>query len=313
MRSPNKVVNLHVLVVLAAFAAWAPMVSAQGPTSRATLPGATVTRLRDGTITQEEVPVPDMFRTEGPFVERNVRFDYQFSNNLREPPADESLLFTEVSYNFTEQFGIVIAAPYVLRDDFTGTDVSGFGDLAVGARYVCVGSEQTDLFKLALALNVLSPTGNEQLELGEGQAVLEPELLTQFILTDRAFANLQLGLGIPTENARTTEFEYNMGFGYVFQEFDGPSYFSYPTLIAEVNGLTGVGGVDAGTTLVDLTAGLRWSIGDKTIAGLAASFPVTGPRDFETQFIFSLIYRYGVEPGVQVPRGIGAQSSRAYF
>jgi len=254
-----------------------------------------------------------MFRTEAPLVERNVRFDYRFANHLQEPPADESQFFAEISYSFTEKFGLIFSVPYLIHDNFIEPNASGFSDLAVGARYVAVGSEQQALFKMAYALNVFVPTGDEDRDLGEGQAVLEPELLTQWILTDQSFAQLQLALGIPTVSGHTTEFEYNAGLGYVFKDVSTCDCFAYPTAIFEINGFTGLGGVEAGTSILDFTTGLRWSVGQKTFAGIGASIPLTGPREFETQFLFSLIYRYGVEPGVPVATGSGAPSSRAYF
>jgi len=262
---------------------------------------------------EEEVPVPDMFRTEAPLVERNFRVDYLFANGLHEPPADESQFFAEFSYSFTERFGVLLSAPYIIRDNFDVSNESGFSDLAVGARYVAIGSEQAARFKAALAFNVFAPTGDESRELGEGHAILEPELLTQALLSDRSFAQFQLGVGIPTDNGRTTEFSYNSGLGYVFKEFPNHPLLSYPTPIFEVNGFTGVGGQEAGLTIIDVTPGLRWTIGEKTFAGFGASVPVTGPRELETLFIFSLIYRYGVEPGVPVPTGAGSPTSRAYF
>lgn len=264
------------------------------------------------TYQTEEIPIPDMFRTEAPLVERNVRFDYLFTNHLEDPPADESQFFTEVSYAFTEQFGLIFAAPYLARDNFEAPNASGFGDVSAGLRYVLLGSGQQDRFKVALGFNVAAPTGDEDEELGEGQAVLEPELLTQYVFENGYFAQLQLSLGIPTESGNTTEFECNSGVGYLFQQINA-EYFAYPAVIAELNGFSGVGGEDAGVTILDATTGLRWSMGKKLIAGVGASVPLTSERDFEAQFIFSLIYRYGVEPGEAVSSGTTAPTSRAYY
>ena len=312
---------LQIITVMMGQLAWASLAAGQGPTSRAVLPGATsqrrVVSRFDGAervVTEtEQVPVPDMFRTEAPLVERNVRFDYSFANHLHEPPADESQFFTELSYAFTEKFGVIVSAPYLIRDNFDASEESGFGDLGAGVRYVAIGSQQGALFKAAVGFNVLAPTGDEVRDLGEGQAELEPELLTQALLTDEAFAQFQLGVGIPTESGGTTELGYNTGLGYVFKDFSDLPLFSYPTVMAEANCFTGVGGAEAGVTVVDLTPGLRWSVGEKTFAGFGVSVPVTGPRELETLFIFSLIYRYGVERGEPAATGVGAPSSRAYF
>lgn len=290
---------------------------AQGPSSRPVLSGPVIERAyrtRDGgyetRLESSDIPIPDLFRTEAPFVERNFRLDYLSTNNLQEPPADESQLFGEVSYSFTDRLGILVAAPYVIRDNVTDPDTSGFADMEAGVRYVLVGYENRDPFKLALGVNVLAPTGDANRELGEGQTFIEPEVLLFQRVADQTFFQAQFSLGIPTggEDA-STEFGWNLGLGYVYTDVAISQYFKFPTAVVELNGETLFGGVDADTTVLDVTPGLRWSIGSRAYGGVALSVPVTGPREFDTQFIFSLIYRYGPVD----EEGIDATSSRAYF
>lgn len=100
-----------------------------------------------------------------------------------------------------------------------------------------------------------------------------------------------------------------MGLGYVFTDVAASHYFKFPTAVFELNGGTALGGFEAGTTVLDVTSGLRWTIGSKAFGGVAVSVPVTESRDFEAQFIFSLIYRYGAPEEV----GRDPTASRAYF
>lgn len=257
----------------------------------------------------DEIPVPDMFRMESPFVEGNVRFDYMFTNALAEPAADESQFFTQLSYAFTKRLGVLVAAPYLIRDNFEQPNTSGFSDLEAGVRYVAIGPNHRDPFKLALGLNVVAPTGSVVQELGDGVTVLEPELLMYQRLGRLDFLVTQIALDIPTVSGESTGFGYNIGYGNVIDDASTSKLFQFPTAIFELNGATGVGGPEAGTTILDLTPGLRWFIGDRLIAGAAVSLPVTGPREFETQFIASLIYIYGVDSSSSQP----SSSSRAYF
>ena len=130
-------------------------------------------------------------------------------------------------------------------------------------------------------------------------------------ISEQAFTQSQFAFGLPTESGETTEFEYNFGLGYVSTiSFADSYFFAYPTPVIELNGFTGVGGEEAGTTILDLTSGLRWRIGGKTFAGLAASVPITGPREFESQFVPSLIRQYGPE---EEATAAPATSSRAAF
>lgn len=284
----------------------------QGPSSRPILTGPTITRNYGSRTVSENtvIPIPDLFRTEAPFVERNYRIDYLGSNGLQEPVGDESQFASELTYSFTDRFGVVLAAPLTTRSNLDEPDASGFGDLTAGVRYVFIGYENEDPFKLALGLNVLTPTGDVNRNLGAGQTFLEPELLMFQKLGKQAFMQSQFGLGIPTRGDNTsTDFSWNLGMGYVFTEIAVSQLFKFPTAVVELNGATGLGGSDAGMTVVDFTPGLRWSIRSRAFGGVAMSVPLSSAKEFETQLILSLIYRYGpVDEERPDPT-----SSRAYF
>ena len=271
--------------------------------------------IRDGqplyTNVETTIPVPDLFRTEAPFVERNVRLDYLGNHHLQDPRTDESQFFTEISYSFTERLGIIFSAPVLIRNNFGAPGTSGYGDVESGIRYVLFGDENDAPFKLALGFNVEAPTGDAARELGEGHTLIEPEVLMFQKISEVTFLQEQFSIGTPTSGAgRTTEFSYNLAIGHVFRDISNSEYFLFPTAVFELNGRAGSGGMEAGVSIVDLTAGLRWFMGSKAIAGIAMSAPVTQTREFEQQFIFSIIYRYG-PPEEEAPSG--APSSRAYF
>lgn len=298
--------------------------SGQGPSSRPSISGGRTTRVvqsYDGAAgqysyseieTEEEIPVPDLFRMEAPFVERNLRMDYLATNNIGGDPLDESQFFAELSYSFNERFGLVFAAPYLIRDDVLGPDPSGFGDLEIGARYVALGSESEDAFRLALGLNVLIPTGEEMSGLGEGMSVIEPEILLFQKLADATFAQAQLSLGIPTGGVdESNEFGYSFGIGHVLRDANTPDWFKYPTLTLELNAGSLIGGIDAGETVVDITPGVRWSVYNWGFGGVAYSTPLSETREFDFQLIVSFIYRYGVEGAA--PSSVGGTSSRPAF
>lgn len=287
--------------------------TAQGPSSRPILSGPSMVQSRgynqSPVTVATVVPIPDMFRTEAPFVERNFRIDYVGSNGLHEPVGDESGFFSEVSYSFTDRFGVIFGAPLLSRDNLNEPDATGFGDLNAGVRYVAIGSDNEARFKLAWGLNVVAPTGKQNRNLGEGQTFIEPELLMYRKVGERNFVQSQFGLGLPANGGgATNEFAWNFGAGHVFTNRSVSQLFKFPTTVVELNGLTGLNGDDAGTVL-DFTTGLRWSIGSRAFGGVGFSVPLTPNQEFENQLILSLIYRYGpAEESRPDPT-----SSRAYF
>ena len=318
------------ILSVSAVATLVPCALAQGPSSRGSFSGPTIQRRvpllnAEGeqqfnaygepeyayeTVSAGEVPIPDLFRMEAPFVERNFRLDYLYTNHLREPEANESQFFGELRYSFTERLGILISSPLLIRNNLVDEDATGFGDLETGVRYVAIGYEEEDTFKMAFGLNVISPTGNEERELGEGTTFLEPEVLMLQKLPRDSFFQTQLALETPTESGQATVFGYSFGFGRVHKSSNN-NWFRNPTPTIELNCETGIGGIDAGMSIVDLTPGLRWMIGGKTFAGVALSVPLASEREFETQYILSLIHQYGREqPSAS---SAGAPSSRAAF
>lgn len=308
--------NRQALLGLLAFTAISSSMEAtyaQGPSSRPVFSGPTFYERNvygETQATASVIPIPDLFRTEAPFVERNARFDYLATNRLHEPPADESQFFTEVSYSFTDQFGVIFAAPLLIRDNLVGDDTSGFGDLEAGVRYVFFGAENEAPTKMAFGLNVLTPTGDSDRELGEGLSILEPQFLYFRRVAEQAFFQSQFSVGVPlTRHDESTEFGWNLGLGYVFVDYAYSDYLKFPTAVIEFNGQSLLGGADAGRSALDITPGLRWSVGSRAYAGIALSVPVMRDREFETQFILSFIYRYG--PVDQ--EGVDSTSSRAFF
>ncbi len=298
-------------------------VLAQGPSSRGSFAGPSYERTYETrnaygdtvdvteTVESPGPAIPDLFRMEAPFVERNFRLDYDFTNNLHEPLADESQIFGEINYSFNEQFGVNLASPFLMRDHDDGTESAGFGDLEAGVRYVAIGYEEEAQFKLAFGLAVEAPTGDVGEELGEGLTFLEPQVLALRKLPDYTFVQTQVALGIPTESGETTEFVYNVGMGRIYPTRPDSFGFYNPTATLELNGVTGVGGAEAGASILDITPGLRWSVGKKTFAGVALSVPLTEEREFDTQFIFSVIHQYGGGHGSSV--STGQPTSRAAF
>lgn len=288
---------------------------AQGPSSRPIFSGPPIVQSygagaeRSMTSVATVVPIPDMFRTEAPFVERNFRIDHVGSGGLHEPVGDETAFFSEISYSFTDRFGVILGAPLISRDNLSEPDATGFGDVNAGVRYVAIGAENEARFKLAWGLNVVAPTGDHDRNLGEGQTFIEPELLMFRKVGERSFVQSQFGLGLPAKGGGSTnEFVWNLGAGHVFTDFATGQLFKFPTTIVELNGLTGLNGEEAGTVL-DFTTGLRWSIASRAFGGIGYSIPLTPTKEFESQLILSLIYRYG--PAEQ--QRPDPTSSRAYF
>lgn len=250
---------------------------------------------RDATVEYKD-SFPDMFVTEGAFVETGFRLDFLNSHLLSPAIRNEATFHGEFSYQLTNRIGVAIAAPYSFLDRVDEANTSGFGDLEVGARFVLIGPDEDDAFKVALGLNVVAPTGAASRDLGEGHTIFEPRLLFFQKVGSRTFLQSNIGFEIGLGSEAERAFGYSLGAGHVFG--DGRSYwFKYPTPIIEIDGHALLSGEDSGASVVNLTTGLRWQFGNskKNFAGVAFRVPLTRERDFDSQVIFSFVRVFGAE------------------
>lgn len=145
-------------------------------------------------------------------------------------------------------------------------------------------------FYLTVGLNVTVPTGDRDRGLGEGHTFLEPVVLTWYHLGGGTVFQSDIGLGVPVSGGQGNEvFRYNFALSQSLESTKDWQFFRWVTPLIELNGATSFGGRDSGGTVVNLTPGVRWEPIRNKYAGVAYSFPLTGSREFDGQFIFSFI------------------------
>jgi hypothetical protein len=119
-------------------------------------------------------PMFEMLRTDHAFIERKVRADFVHSANADGGEVNETEFEFEVFWAVNSRIAWFVEAPVILLDPVADPSTSGIGDLEAGFRFVAFDGEY-DI--VTFGLNVSTPTGDSDRNLGAGHTNLEPVFL----------------------------------------------------------------------------------------------------------------------------------------
>jgi hypothetical protein len=152
------------------------------------------------------------------------------------------------------------------------------------AAYGGTGTQAPPLV-FSIGMDVGTPTGNANRQLGEGFTSLAPQALAYWRVNEVGTAvRGQFGLEIPTVSAEPTEFFYNVALSQIFLGTQAWRRLNTLVGILEFNGFAGAG------DRVYVTPGMRWYLTQFDLIGVAGSFPMTTARDFDSQVLVSYIH-----------------------
>jgi hypothetical protein len=240
--------------------------------------------------TKDGFPVFEAFKTDHAFIERKVRVDFLTTTHADQGRANQSQFNGELFWAFNNRIAGVIATPLIFRNAQDVGRVTGFGDLEIGARFVAFNAEYSIL---TFGLNISAPTGNSGEGLGEGFTSVGPVALLWHDLGGGNVLQSECAVESPVGvHEGESLFRYNFAFSHTLRSTEHLRFFHWLTPLIELNGLTSLNGDSSGCTEIDLTPGVRWAITNEDHAGIAFSFPISGTRDFDNQFIVSFIHHF---------------------
>jgi len=235
-------------------------------------------------------PFFEMLVTEHAFIERKVRLDYVSTNGADGGEVDEDELEFEFFWAVNNRLAVFVEAPYAWLNPESDPNTSGFGDLEAGFRFVAFDGEYTIV---TFGLNVATPTGDSDRDLGSGHTSLEPVMLMWHDLGCGWVFQGELAFEIPVSvRDPENEFHYNFALSRTLLGTCDWCYFQYLTPLIELNGVTEVNGPTYGETVINVTPGVRWAVNETDHAGFGFSFPVTNEEKFESKFILSYIHHF---------------------
>lgn len=252
--------------------------------------------------------------TDHAFIERKVEFQFFTTRNLDQGRFDETGFNAELFWALNNRIAFVAEVPLIYRnakrssflesglleegtivegtgpETVSGGDATGIGDLEVGLRFVAFNS-RSSLF--TVGLNVLTPTGNQKLGLGEGHTALEPVILNLFDFGQGTVIQTEFGIEVPVDkNDPGAQFIYNVAIGQTFLRTANARFFQYLTPFVEFNGVTFLNGDQLHQTNFAVTPGLHWEKSDKHHFAFGGSIPVVGPRPYDCQILAQYIRHF---------------------
>jgi hypothetical protein len=117
---------------------------------------------------------------------------------------------------------------------------------------------------------------------------MEPTTLWLYDFGGGTYTQNRCGWAIPVSTSDvSSELRYDTGLYHTCLSTKDWRCLRFLTPAFEANGTTALNESGSGNTVLNLTTGIRWLVREVDEVGFGWSFPVTGSRQFQDQFIFS--------------------------
>ncbi len=245
------------------------------------------------------------FSTRQPFLDREIRVNYDFVNNVEGTLEDEHSVDMEIEIPFNRRFMLDVEPAYTWvdakdeEDNFSGAGLTILTFLQLIDTYDTAANFQFAVTVPSVALDT------ELATLGDPEAEIRQ---TRFSFIFAGFQDLtRFGLyrtsasghieyttlvGPGEDSAPEDVLTYGLTFAKTFVEPDA-RFFADFTLFVETFGATTLTGETASRTGITFTPGLRWNLWKEDspwflMAGV--EIPVTGPQPFDQTILVSLVH-----------------------
>lgn len=239
-------------------------------------------------------PLIHSFRLEPAFTHRDHFLDYSFRSG---PEETEHEIESEFEWALTRRIGLVLEVPYRFVNPADEPSVNGFGDLAISPRFLLAEYHR---FLLAFNLEIETPTGNEDLGLGNGEVVLAPSFSAWVDLGSWTTFNTQIGVEHTLES-NETELLFRASLihtlGHPSQETAGQGHHDHlpPGLLSvifEVDGMIELSGEDDGVVSAEGIVGAYYGLAAGIDLRAGYQFPLSSPRELDGGLVIGLIRHF---------------------
>jgi hypothetical protein len=231
-------------------------------------------------------PILHAARTEFFFVERHVHLRLDDVRGADGGTVDELEFEAELVYALNDRFVFIGTVPVIQLNPIFGPSTTGLGDLKFGLRMMAYNGERDAVL---FGLDVVTPTGDPDRDLG-GDTLLLPSAnwVHDFGCGTYMFNVVTWEMPIDVDQPEDL-FLHDLVLLHTFLGTEDATLFRYLTPSLEINTEAVINGPAAGRAVVDATIGLTWLTGDENEFSLGWSFPLTGDRNFDNQFLFNFI------------------------
>ncbi len=240
--------------------------------------------------TLDGFPRIHLLRTEHAWLDPHWQLKYTGAIGRNSGTVDDHQFEFEYFHVFNNRLAAVVNVPYSFLNPDVGPSRNGFGDMSFGVQWLAFNGYCSQL-SAGLGINV--PTGDADRGLGEGAASLEPSLLWYHDLGQGNGLQAQFAIKSPLAVRNPeNEFSYNIGYSHTCAGMKDSRMFHWLSPLIELNGSTLLNGANYGQTVIDLTPGVRWFVGEENQMGVGVSFPISGEKDERYETIVSYIAHF---------------------
>ncbi len=243
----------------------------------------------DGRGDHERLHFTHPLIAESPSPDTKLRFDYEHDNGTSEERAERDTLRLEAEYAFARWISLEASVPYTFLDPEDESARSDFGNSEVALKLAWFKFEEVGLL-LGGGLEVGLPTGNSDKEIGSDEGYeIEPYL--DFGYMRRAFEMVGfLSFGFPVDADHHHDADVEIGWNLSFLVHATP----WARLLLEFDGESVRGGEEDGTSIVNITPGIKFQPFAETDfeIGAGVSLPLTDDREFDARPLVSLFYHF---------------------
>ena len=249
-------------------------------------------------------PYVHPFTIEPPQIHQDAFFIFTKTEGTQDG-SDEFEVEAHLDWALTRRRGIVFAVPLVGNQQPGGMHNVGMGDLEIAPRVMLIESER---FILASNFFITVPTGDENRDLGAGEATLSPLITTWHDLGDWNSLLLNFGPEFGAESGDTSmTYSFSLTHSWIGasllgqgehddhdedDDHEGAEHFrpGMKTVYLEMNGETQLDGAEQ--TLVELLPGFSYVLAESAELRFGVLFPVSSTRRFDRQYFTSFTWVY---------------------
>ncbi len=231
-------------------------------------------------------PILHAARTEFFFVERHVHLRLVEARGSDGGEIDELEFEAELIYALNDRFVFIGAIPVIHLNPLFAPSTTGIGDLEFGLRMMAFNGERDGIL---FGLDVVTPTGDPDRDLG-GDTLLLPSANWVHDFGSGTYMFNVAAWEMPIDVDQPEDlFLYNFVLLHTFLGTEDAAFFRYLTPSFEINTEVIINGPAAGHGVVDATVGLTWLLADENEVSVGWSSPLSGDRNFDSQFLFNFI------------------------
>jgi hypothetical protein len=237
----------------------------------------------------EELHFSHPLITESPSPDTKVRFDYFYRRFRAGERATEHSPRVEFEFAFRPSFSIEVNVPYTFRQVEGEPRTSHADSMDVALKFANSTFKEHHVL-LVYGVEFGLPTGSDSKGIGSSHLIEVAPYFGAGLKKEKVEVVGFSSVSVPT-NKRTGD-EGATTLGYQLSLLFKPTPSVQPLI--ELDGETGLNGLERGNTVVNLSPGIKFRPlhSEHWQVGAGVGFPLTNRKDFDTRVIVSAFYHF---------------------